>query len=152
MQYNKITMQNYSIHPWLWILWKLEHAPLALNAAQTQQLWKILSLTGQAETKNPVRNCHSWDKEHQLMVRPALPAENPAINTSLLCQPFRLGRGCRWLCQRGSHHPKTQCHLLLLGTPTAFCSIERTVIRTRGSSICYSSALYSSSLLITGYC
>lgn len=115
----KIAQVRHCTHPWFWILWKPEHAPLALNAAQTQQPWKILSLTGQAETQNPVRNCHSWDKEHQLVVWPALPAENPAINTSLFANPSgweEAAGGCARgapIAQTGNVTSSSWDHLLL---------------------------------------
>lgn len=83
--------------------------------------------TGQAETPHPLRNWCLLDKEHQLMVWTALPAEKPAINMSLPCKPFGLAGVCWGLCRRGSHHPNTQSQLLLLGR------ILSAALRARGS-------------------
>lgn len=90
MQYSKITRQNCTsvtmhsslalnlcqssgVHPWPWMLPKLSNA-------ESSSPW-----TGQAEIPNPLKNCHSLDKEHQLTVWPVLPVENPAVSTSFLC-------------------------------------------------------------------
>lgn len=141
------------------------HSSLVLNPVKAWACTSGLECCPNSATlKDPLLDRTSWNTESCKklpLMRQRTPAHGMTCTAfwessykyQLVCQPFRLGRGCQWLCQRGSHYPNKQSHLLLLGSHTSFCSIERAAIKTRGSSICcYSSVLHSSSLLITGYC
>lgn len=139
------------------------HSSLVLNPVKASACTSGLECCPNSATlKDPLLDRTSWNTESCKklpLMRQRAPAHGMTCTAcwessykyKLVCQPFRLGRGRRWLRQRGSHCPNRQCHLLFLGTPTSFCSPERAVIKTRGSSDCYSSLLYRSSLLITRY-
>lgn len=105
------------------------HLSLALNPVKA---WACISglecCPKSAILKDPLLDRTSWNTESCKklpLTRQRTPAHGmtcaacweSSYKYELVCQAFRLGRGCRWLCQRGSHYPNRQCHLLLLGTP-----------------------------------
>lgn len=108
------------------------HPSLVLNPVKAWACTSGLECHPNSATlKDPLLDRTSWNTESCKklpLMRQRTPAHGMTCTAcwessykyQLVCQPFRLGRGCQWLCQRGSHYPNKQSHLLLLGSHTSF--------------------------------
>lgn len=115
MQYNKKqckTVQvQHCIHPWM------HHCIQVLNPVKAWACTSGLECCPNSATlKDPLLDRTSWNTESSRklpLMRQRTPAHGVTCTAcwessykyQLVCQPFRLGRGCQWLCQRGSHYP-----------------------------------------------